>query len=201
MNDERGTSAAGQGVDQLVAPRPEPARGGRPPDEASLARILGAATTVPDHGGLRPWRFAVIKGPGQERFGQALVDGLHQLRGSDVPEAAVVKMRGKSTAAPCAVMVISSPTLESNVPEWEQEVSASCTGYAMVLAACALGLGAVWKSAAVLEAPAMRELFVLRPHERLLGWINLGSPAELGRKARTDGDTGDLDGLVTLVAD
>ena len=60
-------------------------------------------------------------------------------------------MRGKAFAAPCAVMLIASPRLESNVPEWEQVASASCTGYAVVLGATALGLGAVWKSAAVLD--------------------------------------------------
>ncbi len=188
-------------MDQLIAPRPEPVRGGQAPDRATLDQILAAATTVPDHGGLRPWRFAVVGGTGQERFGQALVDGLHQLRGPDLPEAAVAKMRGKSTAAPCAVMIIASPTLESNVPEWEQVVSASCTGYAMVLAATALGLGAVWKSAAVLDAPAVRQLFDLAAHERLLGWINVGTPAELGRKARSEPEQDLLDGLVTMVED
>ena len=131
-------------IDQLGAPRAEPSRDGLPPDDRSLARILETATTVPDHGSLRPWRFAVIIGAGRERFGEALVESLHQLRGDDLPEAMVAKMRGKAFAAPCAVMVIASPNPESNVPEWEQVASASCTGYAVVLAATALGFGAVW---------------------------------------------------------
>jgi nitroreductase len=64
---------------------------------------------------------------------------------------------------------------------WEQVASASCTGYAVVLAATGLGYGAVWKSAAVLDAAPVRELFGLATHEHLLGWVNLGTPAPLGR--------------------
>ena len=141
-------------VERLAAPRAEPLRDGSPPDDEALALILHAATTVPDHGSLRPWRFAVITGAGQDRFADALQAGLKELRGPDQPESAVAKMRGKAHAAPCAVALIASPDPESNVPVWEQVSSASCTGYAVVLAATALGFGAIWKSAAVVDTEA-----------------------------------------------
>jgi nitroreductase len=196
----RGWSADATWVDGLAAPRPEPDRDGQAPDTATLERILAAATTVPDHGGLRPWRFVVIAPGGRARFGDALVAGLYEAKGPDVPEAAVAKMRGKAFAAPCAVILIASPDPGSNVPVWEQESSASCTGYAMVLAATGLGLGAVWKSAAVLDTEAVRSLFALTEHERLLGWVNLGSPAPLGPRKSVPAQT-DLDGLVTVIGD
>jgi nitroreductase len=204
MTASGGDHAAGGGwIDALAAPRAEPERDGSAPDAQTLARILETATTVPDHGGLRPWRFAVITGAGRERFADALVAGLHEERGPDLPEAMVTKMRGKAHAAPCAVMLIASPRLESNVPEWEQVASASCTGYAMVLAATALGLGAVWKSAAVLDTAPLRNLFGLADHERLLGWVNLGSPGELGRKRESESEPegSDLRGLVTVLGE
>jgi nitroreductase len=186
-------------LEEMAAPRAEPTRDGAPPDEAALARILEVATTVPDHGSLRPWRFAVVRGAGRDRFGQALVDSLLEERGDDLPEAMVAKMRGKAFAAPCAVVLIASPQPGSNVPEWEQVASASCTGYAVVLAAVALGFGAVWKSAAVLGAGPVRALFGLADHERLLGWVNVGTPGELGRKKRSAPEASVLDGLVTMV--
>jgi nitroreductase len=188
-------------IEALSAPRVEPARDGSPPDEGDLARILDAATTVPDHGGLRPWRFVVIAGPGRDRFGQALVDGLVGVKGEGVPEGALAKMRGKAFAAPCAVMVVASPRLESNVPEWEQVVSASCTGYAIVLGATALGLGAVWKSAAVLDTGPVRALFGVADHERLLGWVNLGSPGQPSRKKGVYASGEVPDTPVTVVGD
>jgi nitroreductase len=195
----RGTADGEGWIGALAAPRAEPARDGLPPDMHSLAQILETATTVPDHGGLRPWRFAVLVGEGRDRFGEALVAGLHEQRGTDLPDSVVDKMRGKAHAAPCAVVLIASPHLESNVPEWEQVASASCTGYAMVLAATALGLGAVWKSAAVLETGPVRSLFGLADQERLLGWVNLGSPGDLSRKSGSEADGSDLDELVTVI--
>ena len=164
-------------IERLRAPRSEPDRNGAAPDEGDLAGILEVATTVPDHGSLRPWRFAVVRGPARDRFGDALVTGLHEQRGDDLPDAVVGKMRNKAFAAPSCIALIASPAVDSNVPLWEQEASAACTGYAIVLAAQALGYGAIWKSAATVDAPAVRTFFALGEHERLLGWVNLGTPA------------------------
>jgi nitroreductase len=194
-------SAGVLSLEALSAPRVEPDRDGSPPEPEDLVRILDAATTVPDHGGLRPWRFAVITGSGRERFGAALVEGLVSVKGEGIPEGALTKMRGKAYAAPCAVMVVASPLLESNVPEWEQVVSASCTGYAIVLGATALGLGAVWKSAAVLDTEPVRRLFGLAEHERLLGWVNLGSPGQPSRKKGVYASGTVPDTPVTVVGD
>ncbi len=195
---ERDHDDAGLRLERLAAPRAEPARDGSPPDERELARILDTATTVPDHGSLQPWRFAVVTGPGRQRLADALAEGLQMTRGTDLPESAVTKMRNKAFAAPCTVVLIASPRSDSNVPVWEQVSSASCTGYAIVLAATALGFGAVWKSAAVLDTQPVRALFGLSEEERLLGWINIGTPSDRGK--RRTGSV-DLGALVTVIAD
>jgi nitroreductase len=201
--DVTGTQAVHSGwIEELGAPRAEPAREGTPPSADDLRRILETATTVPDHGGLRPWRFAVVTESGRQQLGDALVAGLHELRGSDLPAAMVEKMRKKAYAAPCTVAVIASPDPGSNVPVWEQVASASCTGYALVLGAVALGFGAVWKSAAVLETPPVRRLFDLGDDEDLLGWVNIGSPAPMKeRRAGRGFEAVDLDELVTVLGD
>jgi len=195
---ERDQTEAGLRIERLAAPRAEPARDGSPPDDRELARILDAATSVPDHGNLQPWRFAVVTGPGKQRLADALAEGLHLTRGPDLPEAAVTKMRNKAFAAPCTVVLIASPHPESNVPVWEQVASASCTGYAIVLAAVALGFGAVWKSAAVLDTEPVRSLFGLSEEERLLGWVNIGTPNDHIKRRTAPAD---LSALVTVIAD
>ncbi len=169
-------------VARLAALRPEPLPDGEPPTGADLTSILRTAVTVPDHGDLTPWRFVVCTGAGRDRFARALVAGLHELSGADLPESVVAKMASKARAAPCSVMLIASPDTGSNVEVWEQVASASCTGYAMVLAATGLGYGAVWKSAGVLATEPVRALFGCTTDESLLGWVNLGTPAPLGRK-------------------
>jgi len=179
-------------VSRLSAVRPEPASDGEPPSPADLEVILATATTVPDHGDLTPWRFAVCLGAGRDLFARALVAGLREQRHDDPPEAMVAKMASKPFTAPCQVMVVASPDPTSNVEVWEQVASASCTGYALVLAATGLGYGAVWKSAGVLGSPAVRALFGCTPDEQLLGWVNMGAPAPLGRKALVAGAGVDL---------
>ena len=168
-------------VSRLTAVRHEPDPAGAAPGADDLDAILTVAASVPDHGGLRPWRFVVVEGAGRERWADALEAGLVS-RSADPPSpGAVAKMRGKAVAAPCAVVLVSSPDRSSTVALWEQEASAACTGYAVVLAATGLGYGAVWKSASVLESEPVRRFFGLAEGERLLGWVNLGSPAPLGR--------------------
>jgi nitroreductase len=182
---------------RLAAVRPEPDPGGVGPTTEDLERILAVATTVPDHGDLRPWRFAVSTGGGRDRFAEALVAGLFEARGPDLPDSVVAKMRAKAYAAPCSVVLIASPDPSSNVEVWEQVASASCTGYAVVLAATGLGYGAVWKSAGVLGTGPVRRLFGLGDDESLLGWVNVGSAAPLGRKkSKPTTDDDPLDGRV-----
>jgi len=124
----------------------------------------------------------VCTGAGRNRFAEALVAGLQEVRGTEIPETVVIKMHGKAFAAPCSVVLIASPDPTCNVEVWEQVASASCTGYAVVLAATGLGYGAVWKSAGVLGTRPVRALFELSEHETLLGWVNVGTAAPLGRK-------------------
>lgn len=188
-------------VERLRAPRAEPDRNGTAPDDTDLTDILEVATTVPDHGSLRPWRFAVVRGPARDRFGDALAAGLHEQRGSDLPDAVVTKMRQKAFAAPACVALIAAPDVDANVPVWEQEASAACTGYAIVLAAQALGYGAIWKSAATVDAPAVRAFFALSEHERLLGWVNLGTPAPPKTQRRSTADSPALEDFVTVFDD
>ena len=153
-------------------PRPDP--NGRPPTDAELDVLLHAAVSVPDHGLLRPWRFVVISGEARDRFGDALASDAAVV--DDTP-AMTDRARRKAFASPMHVLVLASPR-ESNIPEWEQEASAACCGYAMILAATALGLGAVWKSTSLRDGDALRHLLAADEHERVLGWIGLGSPAD-----------------------
>lgn len=143
------------------------------PTAAELAQILRAGTTVPDHGALRPYRFLVSAGAGQERFADALAAAMLEVRPESPPEA-VARLRDKAFAAPTQVLLIASPRVGHKIAEWEQLTSAGCTGYAIALAAHALGLGAIWKNAPFDRAAALTERLGLGPHERLLGWINIG---------------------------
>ena len=156
------------------------------PTDEQLDTLLHAATTVPDHGGLRPWRFAVVRGAGRDRFGDALAAAAND-----------PGVRDKAFAAPALIAVISAPKVDSSIPEWEQTTSASSSGYAITLAAHGLGLGASWRSTEHMDGPALRALFGMAPTDRLLGWVNLGTPVEDAPPERREAP--DLTSLVTRV--
>lgn len=166
-------------VPGIRRPRPDP--DGRPPSEHELETLLRAAASVPDHGLLRPWRFIVISGEARQKFGDALAADVAETGGA---EPLIERARQRAFGAPAHIALIVSPR-ESRIPEWEQEISAGCCGYAIILAATGLGLGAAWKSVDDRGGPALRALFGADEHESILGWIGVGSPrADIGRGDR-----------------
>ena len=168
------------------------------PTPAELDALLRAATTVPDHGELRPYRFVVSQGAGRARFGAALAAaGLEN--NPDLPQGLQEKLRSKALAAPTQILIVSSPRPGMKIPVWEQEVTASCTGYAIALAAHALGLGAIWKSAPRMDGAQLRATLDLREGERLLGWVNVGRPVAEGAVPRVDVELATVAGVLGAV--
>jgi nitroreductase len=197
-SDAPTTSTRSALLHRLASPtrRPRPSTQGRPPTDNELEWLLRAATAVPDHGGLRPWRFVVVSGQARQRLGDALA--ADRATTPEPPAAAIEKARGKAFAAPCLIVVIASPNSASNVPEWEQVTSAACCGYALVLAADALGLGAVWKSTPLRDGAALRALCAMTEGEQLLGWVNVGSFDDaVGTERRSPAD---FSALTTMLA-
>lgn len=145
------------------------------PTAAELDAILQAAVTVPDHGTLRPWRLVVVQGEARAVFGDALVEAVCGAGVVLTPETAE-RVRSKAFVAPALVAVVARVDPSAKVPAWEQVASAACAAYAIALAADRLGLGAIWKSAAVHEGDTLRRVLDMGPHDVFLGWVNLGHP-------------------------
>src|SRR5215207_2653383 len=70
------------------------------PDAEQLDLLLQAATTVPDHNTLRPYRFVVVPEAGQARFGDALASAV-AAADPDVERFKLDKARSKAMVAPC----------------------------------------------------------------------------------------------------
>jgi len=153
----------------LVEPGPTP---------AELEKILLAAGAVPDHGLLRPFRFVVAEGDGRARFGDALAATAAERR-PEMPAAGLEKVRAKAFRSPTIVVLVASPK-PGKIEPWEQNATAACAGYAIVLAAHALGVGAVWKSVPFTKGKALAETLGLGEGEEMLGWIHLGRAAREG---------------------
>ncbi|GLS86470.1 nitroreductase [Cypionkella aquatica] len=145
------------------------------PDRAALLEILTAATRVPDHGKLEPWRLIVL-----DRAAMARTADLAQAHalaiGADSEKAA--KGRGQFDIGQLAVVVISSPKSTDKVPLTEQILSAGALCMNIVTAALAKGWGANWLSGWPSHDPAfIAQAFACTPGETVAGIVHIGTVA------------------------
>ncbi|CAN5866580.1 nitroreductase family protein [soil metagenome] len=161
-------------IDFLSGRRSAPGNLAEPgPTRAQLDRMLQATGTVPDHGAMRPFRLVVIEGEGRTAFGDALAKGAAE-RKPEAPPGAFDKMKNKAFRSPTIIAIIASPK-PGKAEVWEQKATAACAGYAITLAAHAMGVGAVWKSVPFTRGTALAQLFDLTEGEEVLGFIHLGT--------------------------
>ena len=144
------------------------------PDELQLDSILQAATQVPDHGDLKPWRFIVIQSEGGlQRFGNVLREQITQ---NQMGEDAMKKAEKLAHLAPMYIAVISSPKKGAKPkPEWEQQMSAAAAAYAIQLAANAQGFANVWLTGMWVNSPVLRKAFECAENEKMVALIAIGT--------------------------
>ncbi|MFO1090276.1 MAG: nitroreductase [Hyphomicrobiales bacterium] len=147
------------------------------PSPQQLDRILKAAVRVPDHGKLTPWRFIIIEGDARATLGKALEARWHDLH-PEHGEGALSFVRSFFTRAPTVVCVVSTATSHPKIPEWEQVLSAGAVCQTMLVAATAMGIGCQWLTDWCAYDPVTTKAIGLAPHEKVAGFIFLGTPTE-----------------------
>jgi len=144
------------------------------PSEAQLREIICAATRVPDHAWLRPWRFLSIQGIRREAFGRVLEQSL-LARNPGADSAAREKALRAPLRAPLVIVVIARIQGHPKVPAQEQRYSAACAAHAILLAAQAQGYAGIWRTGdAAFDRSVMASLG-LAGNEEIIGFIYLGS--------------------------
>jgi nitroreductase len=148
------------------------------PDKDQLDRLLAIACRVPDHGKLCPWRFIVFEGDARERAGDILVERYRQLHPAHGEET-LAQQRAMFSRAPCVIAVVSNAVADHpKIPEWEQVLSAGAVCQNLLVAATAMGLGAQWITGWFGYDKEVLKAFGLQSHERVAGYIYLGTPVE-----------------------
>jgi nitroreductase len=140
------------------------------PDELDV--LLALAARVPDHGKLSPWRFVVLEGAGKAVFA-ARLEAVALARND--PRAAA--KLGKLKIPPLGVAVISSPKA-SDIPEWEQRLSAAAVCTTLLFATQALGYGANWITDWYAYDADARAILGLSGEEQVAGFVFMGTPRE-----------------------
>jgi len=143
------------------------------PTGAQVQTILTAASRVPDHGKLEPWRFIVLN-----RAALTRLAGIARTRGTalGLPPEAVEKGVSQFADAHLAIAVVAVPRPTVKIPEREQILSAGAVCQTALLAAQALGFGANWLTGWAVEDAAFRaEALGLAAGEWVAGLIHLGT--------------------------
>ncbi|MGN1209725.1 MAG: nitroreductase family protein [Duodenibacillus sp.] len=145
------------------------------PDAATWDSITAAAAAVPDHGHLRPFRFALLTQ--DERAALAdLFEAACRRAGGD--EEAAQKARSKALKGPgmAAFVVITTP--DERVPEFEQILTAGAALGQFMQALRAAGFGGIVLSGSALKDHDVQAALCREPGERLAAWIVVGTPEE-----------------------
>lgn len=142
--------------------------------------LFKAALRAPDHARLRPWRFLVLEGAGLEQLGE-LFHTAALANGAD-PDAEVVRRaRQLPLRAPMIIVAISSPKPHPKVPEHEQDMSCAVAVGNMLLAAHAMGLGAVWRTGEPARDRVICEGLGLTAEEKIIAFVYIGQSLTLDR--------------------
>jgi nitroreductase len=159
------------------------------PTPQELDRIFASAVRAPDHGRLRPWHFVVIDEAQRGAFGDLLVESLRRHQ-PDAPAEMLRREREKAFRSPCIVAVAAKVKRGHKIPEIEQLGSGFAAAQTVLLAANALGYGAVWKTGGAAYDPAVKAALGLAEDDDIMGFLyigtEVGSPSTIPRPDAKD---------------
>src|SRR5262245_52079558 len=162
------------------------------PNAEELQLMLRAATRVPDHKKLVPWRFLLFQGEARAAFGKALAEICREEQ-KDSGAFRLENEEKRFLRAPLVIAVISRVVKNPAAPDWEQILSVVAACQNLILAATALGYGANWITEWCGYSEGVRRLLRLAENERVAGFVYVGTAKE----KPPERERPDLDDIVT----
>ena len=145
------------------------------PTDVQWEILLRAGARAPDHGRLQPWRFLIVRGAARELLGDVMAEALRASK-PDTPLETLDRERRKPLRAPALLVVAVVPVLRSGMPEIEQILAGGAAAQNILLAAHALGLGAIWRTGAPAYSDDVARALGLPAQSRIVAFIYLGAP-------------------------
>jgi nitroreductase len=148
------------------------------PSREIVQRIIQAGVRAPDHGRLRPWRFVVLEGDKRKQLGDAMADML-KAKMPGATQDQLESERKKPLRAPLIIAVAAHATA-GKIPEIEQVLAVGAAVQNMMLAAHALGFGAMWKTGGAAYDANVKRMLRLDERDHIVAFLYLGSVATPG---------------------
>jgi len=140
-----------------------------------IERLLEAAVQAPNHHRVRPWRFFVLLGEARAALGQVMAESL-LARKPDVDPVVLEAERAKPLRAPLLIAVAADHPMEPRVVEQENRSAAAAAVENLLLAAHALGLGAIWRTGGAAYDERVKAFLGLDADQALIALIYIGYP-------------------------
>lgn len=157
---------------QSIAPRRLVAPG---PSHGELEAIVRSVASAPDHGALHPVRVIHVADAGRQRLAEVFVEAKRR-RLPDALPMMLEREREKALNAP-ALLAVCARLREDvdGVPVAEQLVAVGAAIQNLLLAAHALGYGAILLSGEKTRDPLVRCAFGLAADDLLVGFVSIGT--------------------------
>lgn len=166
-------------IDYLMSRRSVKFVGAPGPDDAQLAQILQAGMSAPDHGRLRPWRFALIRGAAIERVVDLAVNAA---RTAGMPFTAEKEARTRQWLAEVPLLMGVACRLDhsnTKIPEHERMLATGAAVTQMLNAAHMLGFGAYWSTGLGTYLDEVNEALGFDGLDyRFMGYVAIGTPIQ-----------------------
>jgi nitroreductase len=147
-----------------------------------IEKLLDAGNRAPNHYKVRPWRFFVLTENARNKLGDVMAASQHD-RQPDMPLEGLDKTRALPLRAPVVIAVGVDKPVEPKVLELENYAAASAACQNILLAAHALGLGAIWRTGDWSRDAKVKEFFGLTADQHVAGFIYVGYPENAGEPA------------------
>jgi len=166
-------------IDALLARRSMKLVRGPAPKAEELDLILQAAMRAPDHGALRPWRFALIRGDAIARFTELALATIKQSASVTITPEKEKATRAWLAQVPLLVaMAYQIDHDNPKVPEQEQTLSMGCAVMNMLNATAMLGYAAFWSTGLGCYLEDVQQALGFDPLDyRFVGYLAIGTPA------------------------
>ena len=163
------------------------------PTADELQTMLRTGARAADHGRLRPWQFVVVQGDARAKLGEVFAQARH-LRDPAATDADLAKERSKPLRAPVLIVVAARIRHDRDaIRPVDQLLAAGAAAQNMLLAAYAMGYGAIWLTGSNGHDPRVKLALGLQPEDEFVGFLYIGSVDSLASMPPAEVD---LDGLV-----
>ena len=148
------------------------------PDAKELELIFQAAVRAPDHGKVRPWRFAIIRG---ENIPKLMDLGIKAAinAGKPIAENKIEKNRRWLDKVPLVIAIACAPDATGYIREEESKLSVAMAVMNMQTAAQSLGYHAYWSTGIGTYYDGVGEALGFDALDyHFMGYLSIGTPIE-----------------------